>query len=120
MTTIKKLPIKKLIQPIKIIIEIVVYSYWDKTNGNNYCSAQCTVNNNYDNTQYYCFNYNTPEQQKRDIINDIVSKFKGLDKYTNLHYESQAIEQGILISSKVIEVNQRVCKQFGIPYVSKL
>lgn len=113
MTAIKKLPIKKLIKPVKIIIDISMCSYWHKSMGNTYHSAQCTINNDSANTQYYPFQGGTSEQLKRDILKDIVTKFKGLDKIVNLNYTSQALEQGVLITERLHSANERGCRDFG-------
>lgn len=109
----EKVKIKPLVKPVKIIIDIRVYTYWDKTYGNPYCSARCTVNNDYDNEIIYPFQYNSVSQCGREVLNLAVEKFRSLDKLTNLYYTSQALEQGVLIMTTVTEAKQADCKRFG-------
>jgi len=108
-----KTTIKKLKKPVKVIIYIRIRSYWDKTNGNNYCSARATVNNDYDNEVVYPLQYNHTDQCKREVLDLISKQFKGL-AMVDLNYDSEALANGIYIDCNTEYTNQRDAKRFGV------
>lgn len=104
--------IKALPKKIHTLIHIRIYSYWDKTNGNNYCSARCLINNDYENELIYPIEYNSVDQMQRDIIKHISKLNKRLSELPNF-MASDFTRKGFNLEVHVSYENQSSTKRFG-------
>lgn len=103
---------KKKMKPIRTLIEIVAYSWWDRSCGNTYCSARVYVNKDYNNPVYVPFEYGSTDYIRQVALRAVAEQFKGLPNLDKLRY-SEAEQKGIHITISIREVKQSKCKRWG-------
>jgi len=103
--------IKALPKPVRTIIEFHIRSYWDKTAGNTYFSAQVIVNKDHDNIIYIPMQIGYDNHPYIVCLEAVSKTYKRL-KDINL-YGFDFGKAGIYISKNIRDVNYKGCKEFG-------